>query len=384
MSSKNNNSDLIIRNIFEVLPVGVMVIRPDGTIATVNPALTEILGIVREDMVDRNWIDLFIPGDDGETPEIADVILGAVQWEAVDLCKNLNHIRPDSSSVHICVSSSYLKDGDEVVGIVLLVMDETERQDFAERENKHLREIRQLQDERVQGLNKLAMAVAHKIRNPLMTIGGFSNLLLREFDKDSTQVHHLHTIIEESKRLEHMVKSVRDYANIRAAHSSRVPSCVLLAELEEYAHKKAGEADKKIEWITACPVVDFVVDHELFLRAMQHLVDNAFDFTPWPIVRIRIVVEPGDNDCRISVLDRGMGVGEDHLPFVFDPFYSSKPNGQGMGLPVARRIIAEHGGTLKLARRENSGTEAGIWLGEHSLEQDSGHRIVPPVIPGED
>jgi len=108
------------------------------------------------------------------------------------------------------------------------------------------------------------------------------------------------------------------------------------------------------------------VDHEMFLKAMQALVDNAFDFTECPTVELRVMAASEDDACVITVCDNGMGVSQEHLPYAFDPFYSSKPNGTGMGLPTARRIIAEHGGTLTLHNTE-SGAEAMVTMGPEAL-----------------
>ncbi|KAB1442834.1 two-component system sensor histidine kinase NtrB [Pseudodesulfovibrio senegalensis] len=378
-----HSEELVIANIMEGLPVGILVIRPDGIIAAANPAAAEILDMVDAPMQDQPWADLFL--EDAGSSDLADAILEAVQHGAVGLQKSIAHQRKDGKTSHLQVTTSYLKENDTIVAVVLLLEDETERVEMLKRENRHLREIHQLQDARVKGLNKLALSVAHQIRNPLMTIGGFGAMMLREQEPGSPYSHHLEVILEEARRLENVVASVRDYAQLRPARRSRVPSCVLLAELEDHANNRAKNDGRTLEWITACPVVDFFVDHELFLKAMQALIDNAFDFTEQHPLRLRVMASAEDDACVITVRDNGPGVSQEHLPFAFDPFYSSKPDGVGMGLPTARRIIAEHGGTLTLHSREN-GAEAMVVMGPEALvfpeneqrqNKDAPHNLLP-------
>lgn len=369
---------IIIQNILDSLPVGVLVIQPGGKIAATNPAVEEILGLDEEDIMGKSWAELFI--EDSDNPEFADVIVEAVQLEAVGLRRSIPYTCPAQRKMQLSVTTSYLKEDGETIGVVLLISDDTERHEFLTRDNRHLREIRQLQEERVQGLNKLALSVAHQIRNPLMTIGGFGNLLLRELAGNNHYERQLNGIIEEAKRLEGIVGAVRDFATLRAARRSEVASCVLLSELEAHAKARAKNEHRDVEWVTACPLVDFVVDHELFVAAMTALIDNAFDFTEGPVVRLRVMVEPREHDCVMTLRDRGMGIPEENRPYVFDPFYSTKPDGVGMGLPTARRILAEHGGTLELSSPD-VGAEAVITLTEQSLGHQEGHKLVPPVIP---
>ncbi len=369
---------IIMQNILDSLSVGVLVIQPGGKIAGTNPAVEEVLGLDEEDIMGKSWAELFIENNDN--PELADIIVEAVQLEAVGLRRTVPYTNPAGQNMHLSVTTSYLKEDDAIIGVVLLIADDTERHEFLARDNRHLREIRRLQDERLSGLNKLAMGVAHQIRNPLMTIGGFGNLLLRELKDDERYANHLTTIIEEAKKLEAIVQAVRDYTSLRPAQRSRVASCVLLAELEEHAVKRAREEGREVEWITACPEVDFIIDHEMFVRAMLILIDNSFDFTEGPVVRIKVTVDTNEHDCTIFLRDRGMGISEENIPHLFDPFYTTKPHAVGMGLPTAQRILAEHGGTLELNRRD-VGTEAIITLTEVSLGHTGGHELMPPAIP---
>lgn len=368
---------IIMQNILDSLPVGIVVIQPDGRIAAANPALEKVLGIDEEDIMGQPWAKLLI--EDSDNTEFADIIVEAVQLGAMGLHRNILFDRPDGKSVHLSVTTSYLKEDEETIGVVLLISDETERYEFLERDNRHLREIWRLQDERVQGLNKLALSVAHQIRNPLMTIGGFGNLLLRDLGGEAHYREKLETIVDEAGKLELVVDAVRDFASLRAARRSRVASCILLSDLETHARKRAESEGRQLEWSTACPQVDFMIDHEMFGMAMTALIDNAFDFTEGPVILLKIMVNPMDQKCTITLRDRGMGIAEEDLPYVFDPFYSTKPDGIGMGLPRARRIIAEHGGTLDLTA-SGRGAEAIITLTEQSLDHTEGHKLIPPAI----
>lgn len=371
---------VIMQNILESMPTGILVIQPGGKIAATNEAAEKILGVNEEDIMGKSWAELFI--EDSDNPEFADLIVEVVQLEAVGLQRSVPYTCPGGEKMQLSVKTSYLKEDGHAYGVVLVISDDTEKHQFLSRDNRHLREIRRLQDERVSGLNKLAMAVAHQLRNPLMTIGGFGNLLLRELGDNEHYANQVTTIIEEARRLEGIVGAVRDYTSLSAARRSKVASCVLLSELEDYATRRAEKEDREVEWTTACPLVDFIVDHELFVRAMSLLIDNSFDFTEGPVVRLNVMVEPNEHDCTVTLSDRGMGVPEENRPYLFDPFYTTKPDAVGMGLPTARRIIAEHGGTLELATPE-VGTQAVINLSEQSLDHLSGHKLVPPVIPSD-
>ncbi|NDV19273.1 PAS domain S-box protein [Pseudodesulfovibrio sp. JC047] len=351
----------IAHNIFESLPLGLMVISPHGDIVMSNDALSAILDIPPERLKAASWAELFIEDIDKNT-DFNQVILDIIEKKIVGMRHIVSYENSHGGLRRLCITSSFLQESEALIGIVLLIEDVTDKYEMLEKENGYLREIQGLQSERVEGLNKLAMAMAHQIRNPLMSIGGSSNLLLRSLTLEERERELFDSILYGAQRLESLVQAARSFASILEPEQQDTPLADILTASCDKANAFAVNRGRNVVWNLPKTDVLVQVDADLFERAVSALLFNAIDFSKGNEAVISIGVSVTEGDVMLTVMDQGFGVSPEEIPYVFDPFYSSKPDGVGMGLTVARRIIMEHRGQLTLASVLDGGTTATIVL----------------------
>jgi signal transduction histidine kinase len=226
------------------------------------------------------------------------------------------------------------------------------------------RDLKTIDESRL-GLHHLAMSVAHQIRNRTTTIAGFANIVKRNSDLPEEVVPYISTILEESARLEAMVKDVTQYACLKR---TEVGPHSIRDLLEEAMDRVDGREIFKggVTWEVFCPDQTVLVDPELFVLAFESLMQNSVDFSLGkPVVRLK--VKPDRLACSIEVSDNGVGIAEKDLPHIFDPFFTHKPKGAGMGLALVRKIAMEHQWDLAVESKEGIGTTVRIIIPRRDL-----------------
>lgn len=356
-------SPLIVRSIVESMPLGVMVINSQGQITVANKVLSEVLGHSQQELLQKGWGQLFIDSD--RNIEFNQVFIDVIWKETVELQRTVPYLRPDGEMRTLILTTSYLKTGDDMHGIVLLVQDVTQRERMQERERRMLQAMSQLQTERSEGLNKLALSVAHQIRNPMMTIGGFAGLLRKSSTASEKDVEYLDIIRDEVKKLEGVVTAVVEYASITSADKRSVKvSDVLYMALRraEEGPQLAKMGEKGPEINIQCPVCSVEGDPEMLARALEELLLNALEARRSDTPRITMRAEKGESMLRISVEDDGEGIKKEFMPYIFDPFFTTRADKVGMGLCLAKRIALEHEGGLTLKSESGRGAVAELAL----------------------
>jgi len=202
-------------------------------------------------------------------------------------------------------------------------------------------------------LVKIANGVAHELRNPLVGIGGFVRRLFETSDIAGDQRKYYDHIIGNLKKIENLVKKVE--------FLSRLPVPTVEKESIRGLIEKATRPylqqfeDRKIELTINLEEVFFPLDLNLVVRAFSILIENALDALSNG-QRILIHGDTENNHYKILVSDTGAGISPDDLPFVFDPFFSTKAEGAGIDLTIVKRIMNSHGGSIEVKSKRGKGT----------------------------
>ncbi|CCH50396.1 Sensor histidine kinase/response regulator [Pseudodesulfovibrio piezophilus C1TLV30] len=226
------------------------------------------------------------------------------------------------------------------------------------------RDLKMINDAR-RGLHLLAMSVAHQIRNRTIAIAGFANIIKRKGGNSPETSDYLGTILEESSRLEHMVNDVTKYASISLGEMQ--PS-----DIRELIETATNAIDTKqadlggVVWEVLCPNQMVMVDPELFIKAFEAILQNSVDFSEG-VPQIKIRVAPSRMICAIEVQDSGTGINEDDMPHIYDPFFSLKPKGSGMGLCIVRKVAMEHQWDVHIDSTPGEGTLVEIIIPRRDL-----------------
>lgn len=234
-----------------------------------------------------------------------------------------------------------------------------ELQKALDRERQAHMEI--VHSEKLAMIGKMAAHVAHEIRNPLSTIGGFARAILRKPENGERVVKNAKIIAEEAGRLENMLKSVMDFSRPSAPQRRQVDfnSVVerafrTLAEiLSSHNIHSALDLDRSI------PEVN--IDENQIMQTLHNLIRNAADSMPQGGALGLKTGRDGDL-VYLTISDSGSGIPPDVLEQIFDPFFTTKPDGTGLGLAVSKKIIDDHGGRIEVQSQAGKGTTFRILL----------------------
>ena len=227
------------------------------------------------------------------------------------------------------------------------------------------RTIQLVEKSRLATIGQFASGIAHEIRNPLATIA----LALDYFDEIEglplSAQKRLEIAAREVSRLERLLEDILLYAKPLALHRQMHDVCSIVSDIliadEENAGRTVFEAEP-------CPPVS--VDADRLRQVIINLMDNARQASP-PDEAIRIRCSMADQDwLEIVVANGGEAIPARILEHVFEPFFTSRPQGTGLGLPISQRIVAAHGGEIELISDE-AGTRVSVRLPGQMVSGDS-------------
>jgi len=215
--------------------------------------------------------------------------------------------------------------------------------------------------ERLVAVGEMAARVSHEIRNPLATIGGFARSVLKKPDDIEGVKRKTGVIVSEVARLEELLTDLLDMARPRPLQmrpeslNEIADHALLLAEADLRAARATAERD----YDPHLPLVP--ADRSRLLQALLNTIRNGAQAMPdGGIIRVSTRFLPSHGHtpdmAQISVADAGVGISDRALKQVFDPFFSTKVSGSGLGLAVTKRIIADHGGQIDVESQEGRGT----------------------------
>lgn len=210
-------------------------------------------------------------------------------------------------------------------------------------------------------LGESARTLAHEIRNPLSAIRIQTGLLRKKLDGNASLVAsaQLDAIEEEVERLSVLSRRVGDFLRNPLGDPRRIV-------LDEFLSDLAGRLPTPVSYTAAAGAHEAAVsfDRDLLRSVVENLVRNAFESYPDANSghEVELALLKERTSAVVTVRDRGRGIPPDLLEKVFDPFFTDKVHGSGVGLSLSRRFVEAAGGTLTLLARGGGGTEARITL----------------------
>jgi signal transduction histidine kinase/PAS domain-containing protein len=215
--------------------------------------------------------------------------------------------------------------------------------------------------ERLVAVGEMAARVSHEIRNPLATIGGFARSVLKKPDEIEGVKRKTGVIVAEVARLEELLTDLLDMARPRPLQlqleslGEIADHALLLAEADLRSARAVVERD----YAPDVPLV--MADRSRLLQALLNTIRNGAQAMPdGGLIRVSTrTLEPQEGEpdmVQVRVQDSGVGISGRALKQVFDPFFSTKVSGSGLGLAVTKRIIADHNGHINVESQEGLGT----------------------------
>jgi two-component system, NtrC family, sensor histidine kinase HydH len=244
------------------------------------------------------------------------------------------------SPVYLLVDGHLLRDEEGAVhGTVLHLRDVTER------------ELIRTQMQRMEGylgLGPVAAGLQHEIKNPLSALSLHVQLLAEKLasETDSEIREHLGVLRAELERIGGVLECFRDYANADVLNLARADLSEVISHSVKLIAPQAAAKDVTVRFKDCLESIPAMVDTERIQQILLNLLLNALEAMNSP-GEIRVALSLTDDRVEIQVRDQGSGISKAALQHIFDPYFTTKAQGMGMGLAVCRKIARLHDGDLE-------------------------------------
>ena len=218
-----------------------------------------------------------------------------------------------------------------------------------------------IQAERLATAGKMSASFAHEIRNPLSSMRMLSQLLMQKPEMSAEQRQSLQYILEEIERIDNIVKGLMDFARpttLNLAEQPLVPALQAVLSLME-ANLTHHQIRLVLEFAPDLPDLQF--DSDKIKQAFMNVVLNAMEAMPQGGT-LSVTIFKLEDGISIKVTDIGVGIPEADIEHLFEPFFSRKDKGTGLGLANVKRILEEHGGTVEIENALDEGATVSMWL----------------------
>jgi signal transduction histidine kinase len=214
-----------------------------------------------------------------------------------------------------------------------------------------------MQQEKLASVGRLSAGVAHEINNPLTTILTTAMLIQEELDPQDPNYQELETITKETLRCRKIVSSLLDFA--RQSTPARKPCDIndVVNESVVLTNKQAAFKDLTLSFEPGTGIPHVLLDKGQIQQSVINLIINAVEATEaGGTISISTAYKPELETIEIAVSDTGEGISENDLVRIFDPFYTTKDTGNGLGLAITHGIIEQHNGTIGVESKLGRGT----------------------------
>lgn len=219
-----------------------------------------------------------------------------------------------------------------------------------------------VEEEKSKALDQMMEAVAHEIRNPLTSIGGFARRVYEKLPEGDPNKKYMEIIIKDVARLENMIRGLVELKITAISYRELTNINDVIMEalnlFEQDLEDKGIEV--KIELVDNPPLIS--VDKEQIKMALANLIKNSIEAMQEKLKILKITSHISDGRMEIQVSDTGKGIPKDKIKNIFDPFFTSKVYGPGLGLTFTLKIIQEHRGAISVESEPGKGTTLTITL----------------------
>ena len=217
-----------------------------------------------------------------------------------------------------------------------------------------------------EGIAELAAGFIHEIKNHLGTLSLNLQLLAEDFETAETPrerraLDRVSRLSGECKKLLDLSNDFLRFARLRELHTRAVPLDAVVSRMIDFLGPTARQRGVEIKWFSAPDLPPVRLDSDLFEQALLNLMLNAEQ--AMPDGGALTLIGRAEGSCvMLDVIDTGVGIAPEALAKLFRPFHTTKPDGSGLGLATARKIVLAHGGAIDVQSEPGRGTKFTITL----------------------
>lgn len=233
---------------------------------------------------------------------------------------------------------------------------------LADRSEAKLLEEKLANQEKMRALGQLVAGVAHEIRNPLTSMKTFIDLLPKKYEDPAFRGELIKYVPEALKRMDTIVESLLDYARPRYPKKQQLTAAGFIQSVVGIIEPTLKKSHVHLELEIDSQLM-IICDPDQLKQVMLNLLLNALDaMQSIEDRRLAIKAKKRGETGVIQVIDSGVGIDKESLPHIFEPFYTTKPNGVGLGLALCYQWVKENKGDLQVESEKEQGTTFKIIL----------------------
>lgn len=347
----------LAENLLQAIPVGIVAVDADGDILWFNSGAELLLNVEASSMIGKPVEKL--------SSQIASLLnrcmageksVGPVEWTEPLTRRELS------------IQTRRLHQNGQSMGAMAVLNDLTEERILREKQNNL---------ERATFWNELATAISHEVRNPLVAISTFAQLLPERYADEEFRSQFCELTTQEVVRLNSMIDQLDEYANPPTLRFSEIEAVDVL-EMAVCKVRNGEENPPDIQVDVQGDLLPIEGDCEVLSDAVVRLLENAFSAVEG-VAKPKIVLRASSGEIGrgrpavfLEVSDNGTGMASGLGDKVFSPFCTTKARGVGLGLPIVRRTMIDHGGLVNI---DSTGAGTTVRLSLPTVESQSGGAV---------
>ncbi len=333
------NLKTYFESVLDRLPVGVLTFRESGQVSYINKKGVAFLGVMPgADIQRKPW---------GEVAEL--LPFAFLLEEAFRGGQMYDFIEVEHHGVAFGVSVARTMtplESDGQQGVLLVLADLTSLHELQSQLARH---------ERLAALGVMAAGIAHEIRNPMVSIKTFSQLVPVKFEDPSFREKFVQVVLPQLNRIEDLVTALLHAGRPRKPSRDLVDANEIIKDVLLLCEAERRDHNCSFSFEPSRPVLIYA-DRSQMTQVFLNLVRNAIQAIASKGLLQVTAREIDERWAEIEFKDTGIGMTEEQLEHLFDPFYTTKDEGTGLGLSISYRIIEEHGGRIILDSTPKVGT----------------------------
>jgi signal transduction histidine kinase len=218
-----------------------------------------------------------------------------------------------------------------------------------------------IQTERLADMGRFAATVAHEFKTPLVTIGGYARRLMRMLDLARSEKKDLEVIASEVSRLEKITSEILEYSKKTHLDIKSHNINDLVKDSLEFMKSQINSSHIKLETYFNAEDPRTELDERRFRQVVYNIVGNALEAME-PGGKLTITTLADNGFVEVKIEDNGKGIPEEDKHHLYTPFFTTKSGGSGLGLPISKKIVEDHGGRIVFESQASRGTRFSVFF----------------------
>lgn len=308
---------------------GIVVFNNDGEVGMFNQMAVQLIGIPLS--LNDSWSDLKICQQIG-----IEVFQTALEGN-MDYKGTFSYLSPANNTIYLKYDLTPITYSDHHNELIFLLSDVTQDKIFHDVIH---------QNDKMSSLGRMSASIAHELRNPLNAIKQYVDLMPKKLDQPKFMEKAMSILPSELARLNKIIEGLLDYSKFTDSEKE----VLVLKQIinETVALLKVEFLNRRVRFTSSSSEVLIFADPKQLKQILINLLINAIEALPEEGGEIDVTVDSTPAEVHLYVKDSGSGISPEALKMVFEPYYTTKKTGYGMGLAITKQLVEENNGTVEI------------------------------------